>query len=82
MDWFHGGLQFQVEHHLFPRIPRSRLRSLAPLVQTFCKENDLPYYSYGFFKGNGLVRDVMREVADQVKLLWQSAKVDARYKTK
>lgn len=26
MDWFHGGLQFQVVHHLFPRIPRHNLR--------------------------------------------------------
>lgn len=26
MDWFHGGLQFQIEHHLFPRIPRHNLR--------------------------------------------------------
>ena len=26
MDWFHGGLQFQIEHHLFPRLPRHNLR--------------------------------------------------------
>eukprot|EP00919_Chromeraceae_sp_WS-2016_P021433 GHVR01050600.1.p1 GENE.GHVR01050600.1~~GHVR01050600.1.p1 ORF type:complete len:246 (+),score=-10.23 GHVR01050600.1:3713-4450(+) len=26
MDWFHGGLQFQIEHHLFPRLPRFNLR--------------------------------------------------------
>lgn len=25
-DWFHGGLQFQVEHHMFPRLPRHKLR--------------------------------------------------------
>ncbi|ONM41438.1 Delta(8)-fatty-acid desaturase 2 [Zea mays] len=31
MDWFHGGLQFQVEHHLFPRLPRCHLRRVAPL---------------------------------------------------
>lgn len=24
--WFHGGLQFQIEHHLFPRIPRHNLK--------------------------------------------------------
>ncbi|KAL7002437.1 Delta 8 Fatty Acid Desaturase [Sarracenia purpurea var. burkii] len=28
MDWFHGGLQFQLEHHLFPRLPRSQLRKV------------------------------------------------------
>ena len=26
MDWFHGGLQFQTEHHLVPRMPRHKLR--------------------------------------------------------
>ncbi|KAM1388357.1 hypothetical protein ACFX2I_016496 [Malus domestica] len=30
-DWFHGGLQFQIEHHLFPRLPRRNLRKIAPL---------------------------------------------------
>ena len=28
MDWFHGGLQFQVEHHLWPKIPRHNLRTV------------------------------------------------------
>ena len=26
LDWFHGGLQFQTEHHLVPRMPRHKLR--------------------------------------------------------
>lgn len=26
LDWFHGGLQFQIEHHLIPRLPRHHLR--------------------------------------------------------
>ncbi|WOL00836.1 acyl-lipid (9-3)-desaturase [Canna indica] len=33
MDWFHGGLQFQVEHHLFPRLPRCHLRNISPIVK-------------------------------------------------
>ena len=32
MDWFHGGLQFQTEHHLFPRWPRHKLRQLREEV--------------------------------------------------
>jgi Fatty acid desaturase len=32
MDWFHGGLQFQLEHHLFPRVPRRHLRKLCALT--------------------------------------------------
>ncbi|CAJ0909738.1 5479_t:CDS:2, partial [Entrophospora sp. SA101] len=36
MDWFHGGLQFQVIHHLFPRMPRHNLRKCQSLVMQFC----------------------------------------------
>ena len=30
LDWVHIGLQFQIEHHLFPRLPRHNLRPLDP----------------------------------------------------
>ncbi|TVU34111.1 hypothetical protein EJB05_15939, partial [Eragrostis curvula] len=48
MDWFHGGLQFQVEHHLFPRLPRCHLRRVAPVVRELCRKHGLPYQSCGF----------------------------------
>merc|ERR1712159_507866 len=31
LDWFHIGLQFQVIHHLLPRVPRHNLRKVKPL---------------------------------------------------
>ncbi|XP_020406791.1 delta(8)-fatty-acid desaturase 2 [Zea mays] len=49
MDWFHGGLQFQVEHHLFPRLPRCHLRRVAPLVRDLCRKHGLPYERCGFW---------------------------------
>jgi len=42
-DWFHGGLQFQVEHHLWPRLPRHNLRRAQVLVKQFCKEHEVEY---------------------------------------
>ena len=45
MDWFHGGLQFQSEHHLFPKIPRHNLRAASKYIRAFAKDNDLPYIS-------------------------------------
>ncbi len=39
MDWFHGGLQFQTEHHLVPRMPRHKLRKFREeVVKPFLKE--------------------------------------------
>jgi len=65
-NWFHGGLQFQVEHHLFPRIPRHNLKYVRPRLIAFCKEHDLPYFSYSFYEGNKKVIQVLREAASKV----------------
>jgi len=52
MDWFYGGLQFQLEHHLFPRLPRCQLRKVSPIVQDLCKKHNLPYRSLSFWAAN------------------------------
>ncbi|KAI8849911.1 fatty acid desaturase, partial [Chytridium lagenaria] len=65
-DWFHGGLQFQVEHHLFPRVPRHNLRKIRGLVVEFARDNGLEFHTYGFVKGNALVFSVLQDVAGQV----------------
>jgi fatty acid desaturase len=38
-----GGLNYQIEHHLFPSMPRPNLRRSQPLVAAFCAEHGLPY---------------------------------------
>lgn len=42
-DWLWGGMQWQLEHHLFPSMPRSKYPALSKLVQQFAKENGLDY---------------------------------------
>ncbi|KAJ3089602.1 hypothetical protein HDU96_003713 [Phlyctochytrium bullatum] len=66
MDWFHGGLQYQIEHHLFPRVPRHNLRKLRPMVEEFARENGLAYHSFNFIKGNVFVINRLADVAQQV----------------
>jgi fatty acid desaturase len=44
--WF-GGLDCQVEHHLFPMLPRHNLRKAAPMVKKFCEERGVPYCESG-----------------------------------
>jgi len=48
MNWFSGGLNLQIEHHLFPTMPRHNLLKVRPLVQKFCKDNGLVYQSKPF----------------------------------
>ncbi|KAE8693852.1 hypothetical protein F3Y22_tig00110793pilonHSYRG00116 [Hibiscus syriacus] len=42
MDGFFGGLQFQLEHHLFPRLPRCQLRKVSPVVKDLSKKREGP----------------------------------------
>jgi fatty acid desaturase len=43
VDFLLGGLNYQIEHHLFPNMPRPNLRRAQPLVRAFCSQHDLPY---------------------------------------
>ena len=49
-DWFHGGLNFHIEHHLFPTFPRNYYRQMSPYVQELCKKHDIPYDSFGWLE--------------------------------
>ncbi|KAK4653181.1 hypothetical protein QC762_505820 [Podospora pseudocomata] len=69
LDFFHGGLQFQAIHHLFPRIPRHNLRKTQRLVQEFCDEVGIPYALFGFVDGNKEVIGRLGEVARQAAIL-------------
>jgi fatty acid desaturase len=42
-DFALGGLNYQVEHHLFPSMPRPALRAAQPLVAAFCADRGVPY---------------------------------------
>jgi delta8-fatty-acid desaturase len=69
LDFFHGGLQFQAIHHLFPRMPRHNLRRTQKLVQEFCNDVGIPYALYGFVDGNKQVIGRLEEVGRQASIL-------------
>ncbi|KAK3671826.1 hypothetical protein LTR78_008371 [Recurvomyces mirabilis] len=69
LDWFHGGLQFQAVHHLFPRMPRHNLRRAQGFVREFCEDVGIPYAIFGFVEGNGKVIGRLGEVAKQARML-------------
>ncbi len=47
VDFLYGGLNYQIEHHLFPTIPRNKLASVRPIVRRFCREKNVPYHETG-----------------------------------
>jgi linoleoyl-CoA desaturase len=46
LTWYLGGLNFQVEHHLFPRISHIHYPALAPITRAVCEEHGVRYHSH------------------------------------
>jgi fatty acid desaturase len=42
-DFALGGLNYQIEHHLFPSMPRPNLRHSQALIEAFCRQRGVPY---------------------------------------
>ena len=42
-EYLFGGMQYQLEHHLFPTMPRYNYPKLRPLIKDFSSENKLPF---------------------------------------
>ena len=55
VDWLMGGLNLQIEHHLFPSMPSSSLRRAQPIVRAYCAEQDVPYTEAGLLESYGIV---------------------------
>jgi fatty acid desaturase len=45
-----GGLNHQIEHHLFPSMPTPNVRRARPIVRSFCSEIGVPYHETGLVR--------------------------------
>ncbi len=43
-DFWYGGLNYQIEHHLFPSMPRKNLKEAQKIIRVFCNERSISYY--------------------------------------
>lgn len=50
IDLVYGGLNYQIEHHLFPSMPRNNLRSVRPIVRTYCLRQGVAYWETGLME--------------------------------
>jgi len=64
VDWLCGGLQYQVDHHLFPMIPRHNLAKCHTLVESFCKEWGVKYHEADLVDGTMEVLQHLSKVSD------------------
>ncbi len=62
-DWFTGGLNRQIEHHLFPTMPRHNLNKISSHVRALCEKHGLVYEDLNITLGTYRVVEALAEVA-------------------
>jgi fatty acid desaturase len=62
VDFLFGGLNYQIEHHLFPSMPRPNLRRSQQLIQQFCAEHGVSYTQTHLFSSYRQVLCHLRDV--------------------
>jgi len=74
--WFMGGLNFQIEHHLFPRVPRHNLPKVQRLVVPACAKYGITYHITDFWVGTKETFAKLYSVSSvaQKKMDWQKDK--------
>jgi len=55
IDVIMGGLNYQIEHHLFPSMPRPHLRRAAPIIAAYCRAHDVQYTQTSLWASYGIV---------------------------
>jgi len=63
-----GGLNYQIEHHLFPSMPRANLRRAQPIVRDYCRKRALVYSQASFMSSYAQVLSHLDSVGRSVRL--------------
>ncbi len=66
-DFFYMGLNYQIEHHLFPACPRNKLHLLSPFVQSICKRYGLAYTSETVWKTHRSILSQLHLVGNMIQ---------------
>jgi len=59
VDFLHGFLNYQIEHHLFPNMPLSYYQKMQPIVKDICKKHNLEYRQESVFKRAHMTVELM-----------------------
>ena len=63
VDFLYGGLNYQIEHHLFDRMPRNRLGKARPIVKEFCRQRGISYYETSTLRSYREILSHMHQVS-------------------
>lgn len=65
IDYLYIGLNYQIEHHLFPNCPRNKLKKIRPYLIDLCKKYKLDYVEMGPIESNIFILKELNDVATQ-----------------
>lgn len=66
-DFWYGGLNYQIEHHLFPLMPRNNFGKARKIIKAFCQQHGVPYYETGTFKSYREILSHLHQVGAPVR---------------
>ena len=66
-DWFTGGLNKQIEHHLFPNLPRHSLGKAGKYVKAMCQKHSVEYEDVSMVQASFKVVRRLAEIAQHVE---------------
>lgn len=62
-DLLYGGLNYQIEHHLFPAMPRHRLKEAQKIIRPFCEDHSISYYETGVVQSQREILQYLHHVS-------------------
>ena len=62
-DYLYLGLNYQIEHHLFPSCPRNKLHLIRPYVLDICKKYSLPYMETSIIGSNRMILSELKKIS-------------------
>ncbi|MCP5095170.1 MAG: acyl-CoA desaturase [Chloroflexi bacterium] len=66
-DFWYGGLNYQIEHHLFPTMAENKLREAQKIVKQFCVEFEIPYYETSVWRSYVEILEYLHEVGEPLR---------------
>lgn len=68
-DYIFMGLNYQIEHHLFPMCPRNKLKYITPYVEKVCDDQKLDFTKVSFIRSNLIILESLKTVVTKASTI-------------
>lgn len=67
-DFWYGGLNYQIEHHLFPSMPRNNLKKARKITYAYCQEQSIAYYETSMLQSFREILHFLQQVSAPLRV--------------